>query len=234
MIILSWNCRGLGNLRAVEVLSYLMREKAPKVLFLMETKQTVKEMKWIQNELHFDAMLVVACLGRRGGLAMLWKEEVDLNIQTYNQNHIDALILTKQNMSWRIIGFYGKPEEHLRRETWDLLKHLSTRTSTPWLCIGDYNEILSAEEKNGRLPKPMHLMQEFRSTLLHCGLIDLGYTRNISTWENGREGDDYVQERLDRVCATLAWRELFPYNRVSHFPVSYFDHMPHILNTQVE
>ena len=50
MIILSWNCRGLGNLRAVEVLSYLMREKAPKVLFLMETKQTVKEMKWIQNE----------------------------------------------------------------------------------------------------------------------------------------------------------------------------------------
>ena len=80
----------------------------------------------------------------------------------------------------------------------------------------------------------MHLMQEFRSTLLHCGLIDLSYTRNISTWENGREGDDYVQERLDRVCATLAWRELFPYNRVSHFPMSYFDHVPHILNTQVE
>ena len=49
MIILSWNYRGLGNLWAVEVLSYLMREKAPKVLFLMETKQTVKEMKWIQN-----------------------------------------------------------------------------------------------------------------------------------------------------------------------------------------
>ena len=121
-------------------------------------------------------MLVVPCLGRRGGLAMLWKEEVDLNIQTYNQNHINALILTKQNMSWRITGFYGKPEEHLRHETWDLLKYLSTLTSTPWLCIGDYNEILSAEEKDGRLPKPMHLMQEFRSTLLHCGLIDLGYT----------------------------------------------------------
>ena len=44
-------------------------------------------------------MLAVPCLGRRGGLAKLWKEEVDLNIQTYNQNHIDALIRTKQNMS---------------------------------------------------------------------------------------------------------------------------------------
>ena len=191
-------------------------------------------MRWIQNELHFDAMLVIPCSGRRGGLAMLWKEEVDLNIQTYNQNHINALILTKQHMSWRITGFYGKPEEHLRHETWDLLKYLSTRASTPWLCIGDYNEILSTEEKDGRLPKPMHLMQEFRSTFLHCGLIDLGYTGNIFTWENGRERGDYVQERLDRACATLAWKELFPYSRVSHFPMSYSDHMPLILNTQME
>ena len=176
----------------MEVLSYLVREKAPEVLFMMETKRTVDEMKWIQNEIHFGAMLAVPCLGRRGGLAMLWKDEVDLNIQTYNQNNIDALILTKQNMSWRITGFYGKLDEHLRNETWDLLKHLSTRTSTPCLCIGDYNQILSAEEKDGWLPKPMHLMQEFRSTLLHCGLINLGYTGNIFTWENGREGDDYV------------------------------------------
>lgn len=186
MIVLSWNCHRLGNLRAVEVLSYLEREKAPKVLFLMETKRTVAEMKWIQKELHFDAMLVVPCLGRRGDLAMLWKDEVDLDIQTYTQNHIDAFIRTNPNVSWRITGFYGKPEEHMRHETWDLLKYLSTRNSTPWLCIGDYNEILFAEEKDGRLPKPMHLMQEFRSTLLHFGLIDLGYTGNIFTWDNGR------------------------------------------------
>lgn len=150
------------------------------------------------------------------------------------QNHIDALICTKQDVSWRIIGFYVKPEEHMRHETWDLLKYLSTQNSTPWLCIEDYNEILSAEEKDGRLPKPMHLMQEFRSSLLYCGLIDLGYIRNIFTWDNGHEGADYVQERLDRACATLAWRELFPYSKVSHFPVSYSDHVPIILNTQVK
>ena len=51
---------------------------------------------------------------------------------------------------------------------------------------------------------------------------------------NGREGDDYVQERLDKACATLARRELLLYSRVSHFHVSYFNHVPLILNTQVE
>ena len=89
---------------------------------------------------------------------MLWKAKVDLHIQTYTQNHIDALILTNATSPWRITGFYGKPEEHLRHEMWTLLKHLSTRNSSAWLCIRDFNEILSFEEKKGRLPRPEHLM----------------------------------------------------------------------------
>ena len=52
MIVLSWNCRGLENLRAGTVLSHLVRRKAPDILFLMETKQTVDEMKLIQANLH--------------------------------------------------------------------------------------------------------------------------------------------------------------------------------------
>ena len=47
MKILSWNCRGLGNQTAVDVLSNLVREKAPNVLFLMETKQSMAEMRRI-------------------------------------------------------------------------------------------------------------------------------------------------------------------------------------------
>ena len=139
----------------MNVLSHLVGEKAPNILFLMETKQTVEEMKWIQGELHYDSMLAVPCLGRRGGLAMLWKNEMDLHIQTYTKNHIDALIMSNQNSPWRITGFYGKPEEQLRHEIWLLLKHLKSRSSTPWLCIGDYNEILASREKEGGNPKPL-------------------------------------------------------------------------------
>ena len=84
MTILSWNCRGLGNQRVVKVLSHLVRVKAPKILFLMETKRTVEEMRSIQVDLPYDEMLAVPCLGRRGGLAMLWKEkEVKLHPNLY-------------------------------------------------------------------------------------------------------------------------------------------------------
>lgn len=58
MNALSWNCRGLGNQHAVSVLSHLVREKAPKIVFLMDTKQTVDEMQKIKDELNFKEDLL--------------------------------------------------------------------------------------------------------------------------------------------------------------------------------
>ena len=100
------------------------------------------------------------------------------------------------------------------------------------MCIGDHNEILSSKEKEARLPRPEYLMQNFRSTLLHCGLIDMGFTGNMFTWENGKEGEAFVQERLDRACATLEWCE--PHSRVTNLTSSYSNNVPILLNTQVE
>lgn len=80
------------NLRAITTLLFIMRVQAPKVLFLIKTKQSVEEMRKITEDLPYQAMFVVPSLGRNGGLPMLWKGEVDLHIQTYSQNHIDAII----------------------------------------------------------------------------------------------------------------------------------------------
>ena len=59
-----------------------MRKKAPIILFLMETKLTVREMESIKAELGFQGMLVMSSDGRKGGLAMLWKTEVVLDTYT--------------------------------------------------------------------------------------------------------------------------------------------------------
>ena len=73
-------------------------------------------------------------------------------------------------------------------------------------------------------------MLEFRVALLHCGLVDLGFQVNIFTWNNGRPGDAFVQERLDRACANSEWRSLFPSAKVIHIQSFYFDHNPIIIN----
>ena len=73
--------------------------------------------KNVQAELRYDNFLAVCCVHRAGGLAMLWKNEVNLDIQTYSLNHIDARIMTDPQAPWRITGFYGKPEEQRKQES---------------------------------------------------------------------------------------------------------------------
>lgn len=121
-----------------------------------------------------------------------------------------------------------------KHESWEYLRYLQSRGSLPWVCIGDYNAILNSDENQGRIPKPNHCMEEFWSVLLYCGLVDLRFQGNSFTWRNGRHGDDFVQERLDRACATIEWRELFPHSRVVNLQASYSDHDPIMLTTQVD
>ena len=232
MKIMNWNFQGLGNQRAVDVLSHLVREKALKILFLMETKQSVSEMKQIQAGLPYRSMFMVPSIRRNGGLALLWMEEIELHVQTFTLNHIDALIMDDPANPWRLTGFYGWPKEQRKQDSWKLLKHLHSRNSGTWLCFGDFNEILQSEEKQGRLPKPLAPMKHFRTALLHCGLADLGFQGNIFTWNNGREGDAYVQERLDKACATTLWRDKFPHSHVAHLQAAYSDHIPILITIQ--
>lgn len=88
-------------------------------------------------------------------------------------------------VQWQLMGVYGHPKDQIKCETWYLMRHLNNQASLPWVCVRDFNEILSSTEKNGGLSKPLSMMQAFQSTLPHCGLIDLGYQGKIFTWRNG-------------------------------------------------
>ena len=70
----------------MQALYSLVRGKAPNILFLMETKQTIDGMKLIQADLHYDSMLAVPCVRRASGLAMMCKVSADLPVQTFSLN----------------------------------------------------------------------------------------------------------------------------------------------------
>ncbi|XP_050259942.1 uncharacterized protein LOC126705022 [Quercus robur] len=77
-------------------------------------------------------------------------------------------------------------------------------------------------------------MEEFCNVLLQSDLIDLGFYGNKFTWRNSRSGEAFVEERLDRACATIEWRALFPSSKVVHLQASYSDNVPIMLTTNVD
>ena len=144
---LSWKCQGLGNPQSIKALHDLVRRWDPKVVFLMETKSKTRRMERIKNRIGMANDLIVPCIGRSGGLALLWAREVDLEIKSFSKNHINATITKpSNNFKWRLTGFYGHSETHRRYESWHLLAFLHSQFQLLWLCLGDFNEILSAEE----------------------------------------------------------------------------------------
>jgi len=166
MIVLSWNCRGLGNPRAVRSLCFLVKEKRPDLVFLMETKLNKKRDESIRCKLGFDQCFVVECIGKSGGLMLLWRNQNGVEIQNYSQSHINAVVRCKHDDSpWKLTGFYGNPDTARRNESWALLWHLSTLQPNPWMCVGDFNEITSASEKSSRTLRPSSQMAEFRREL---------------------------------------------------------------------
>lgn len=75
----------------------------------------------------------------------------------------------------------------------------------PWVCLGDFNEILSLFEKFGGNGRQQGLMEAFQNTLVDCGLSDMGNRGPKFTWSNCQEGAGFIKERLDRVVANQEW-----------------------------
>ena len=169
----------------MDVLTELVRKKGPTIFFLMETKLSIAKIQKLCFDLSFQSMQVVSSDGRSGGLAMFWKSNCNLHIQTFSPNHMDAHILPANQQPWRITSFYGRPEGHCKHELCQLLRHLHAKSSLPWVCMGDFNEVLHSSEKHGGLPKQLTPMLAFKEMLLHCELMDLGFHGYLFTWQNG-------------------------------------------------
>ena len=69
-----------------------MTSKDPILIFLIKTKVVVSEMEEIKAGLKRTQGLVVPSKGRSSGLALLWKQELKVTIQTYLNSHIDVVI----------------------------------------------------------------------------------------------------------------------------------------------
>ena len=78
------------------------------------------------------------------------------------------------------------------------------------MVLGDFNEILPAEEKQGGLDRPEQQMQNFRDALDFCRLKDLGFHGFPFTWCNRRPGNQNVWIRLDRGLLLLIRFFVFP------------------------
>ena len=172
--------------------------KDPSVVFLAETLTDDARLEIVQRSIEHDHQWVVPREGRGGGFALFWKSSINLTVVGSSKYYIHSVINKDSYNEWRVMGFYGEPETTRRTEGWDQLRYLNSQSNIPWLCVGDFNEIIRQDEKVGGRIRPHNQMQ----------LSNLGCNEIVeAVWHSSNtiESSGGILQRVEKCGRDLSW-----------------------------
>ena len=90
-------------------------------------------------------------------------------------------------------GFYENLETSSRKESWSFLRFLNSQYQMPWMCLGDFNEIVSTREKSEGPNRAQQQMEGFREAIDFCGFHDI----SLKDWSLPGAIKDQMKEEFN-------------------------------------
>jgi exonuclease III len=174
--LLNWNVRGLNCAARREAVKIMIQQAQPNVVCLQETKLDV-----------IDRFLALEFLGQfctefqylpadstRGGVLIAWNPDLFMGTAPVRNTYSLSLHLTMRmtNMSFIITSVYGPTEDSRKITFLNELVHCQPARNFPWLCLGDFNLIYEAQDKNNSNIN-RRLMGLFKRALDQSELIEI-------------------------------------------------------------
>lgn len=123
---------------------------------------------------------------------------------------------------------YAKCNREDRLALWSDLRDASD-TNLPWIVRGDFNVIMSADEKKGGTTVDLRAMQDFRICTMNSGLSEIEFEGDKFTWCNNQGGRRRIWERLDRIFGNGEAFSQLPALKCHHLSRIASDHPPLLL-----
>lgn len=162
---------------------------------------------------------MVPAVGRFGGLALLWDTELSAKIL-----YVDSWIVhvcfqfVNARSSFLYTGVYASNDVSTRRLQWFVIDALKPINNDPWICRGDFNNILKQSEKRGGRAYPYNVMNDFHNMIDGCNLMEMGFVGSPFTWCNYQLRRHIIHSRLDRVLCNTCWCTSNPDLTITHIP----------------
>lgn len=197
MDICCWNVRGAASSKFKSNVLDLIRSHHLDMLFLCEPRISGAKAISVVKTLGFPCFEVVDAVGFSGGLWLLWDDSrVHVEVVGTSDQTISACVARNGQDPWLFTGVYASPNAVKRGKMWDYLSFVAASHNMPWLIAGDFNELLTADEKFGGVLECKS--KGFKNWVDDNEMIDLGYSGPKFTWNNKR-----VYARLDRAICNM-------------------------------
>lgn len=122
MNLVAWNCRHRGRHLIVRDLTSLVRKFFPTEIFLCETKSLKDRMEVIKRNIPFDNLFVVKAENHKGGLALVWANQLNWTIISASTWIIGILVSFDPRGHWMLWCCYYPIKRTIRKDFWKELK----------------------------------------------------------------------------------------------------------------
>ena len=231
--IACWNVRGLNNAARREAVRLLLQKISPNIICLQETKldnvNALRAAEFLRLK-YSGSFASLDAQDTRGGILIAWDQDlISSGVLIRGEYSItQSCIFLPSNSNFVIIVVYG-PSENDNASKDAFLRELvncQPAGNTPWLCLGDFNLIVEARDKNNSNINRAH-MRKFRRALDASELIEIRLQNRKYTWSNGQRNPTLVH--LDRCFCNKDWEDVFPCLCLQAVSSSLSDHCPLLL-----
>ncbi|KAF8718363.1 hypothetical protein HU200_025343 [Digitaria exilis] len=209
----------------------MIQSTQPKLVCLQESK-----LEEISDNLgkeflgqRLSHFIYLPATGVRGGIVLAWDDDYICTAGHLRREFSLTTTVTMRltNVSFLLTVVYGPATDLDKPRFLAELEEIKPAGNILWLCLGDFNLIYSAEDKNN-LNLNRRFMTLFRRTLDRCELLEITLQNRKYTWSNERECSTLV--RLDRAFCNKEWGLAFPSVCLHALSSSASDHCPLFLS----
>ncbi|XP_056685482.1 uncharacterized protein [Spinacia oleracea] len=176
MKICMWNVRGANRNLFLSHAKEIGFNQNPDIFIFLETKADGSRARETMLALKFSDFRVVRPIGTRGGIWMFWKKTVDMVLFDAENTYFHSLFHFKNfGKEGLVTAMHAPSSSKEKHHHWNSIRSNLPPKNTPWLVLGDMNEITGQSEKMGGRPFRVNQGKDMLNFMDEAGLVDLGF-----------------------------------------------------------
>ena len=232
-----WNIRGLNGASRKSSVSAWIRLNRPLLGALLETHVLEENLSGILNTVtpgwRYEANYSEDA--ENGRIVVVWDPSISVIVYYKSPQMVLCGVFNPvTGHEFSVAFIYARNRFEQRVSLWEKIKELSNSSrlsQSPWIILGDFNQVLSVSEIYS-LSQPIYCiqgMEDLNECLAASGVFDLTYRGCYFTWTN-KSPTNPKSRKLDRALINEAWLERYPDSNAYFDAPGSSDHSPCLIS----